>query len=243
MGDLLEALAIDGRIAYVIDGLPVLGTAADQAGHRADDGGTHQHEAQDLLHHGGRSQAPHVQGEQEQGADGADDDGHQVDIRVGDVVQGIAGLDVGDQIPQHVGDLNGLPGDDGHEGAKGSPAGDEGDLLVKCPVGKGHAAAGHGEHGDQFAVAQGNGDHHDQSHNVADGSGDGAAAAGHPAVDGHSPAHADDGAKADAEKVYCTDALLFCLIAHTVSTSFLNILCSLPRFPLEKPGSFAGNAS
>ena len=176
-------------------------------------------------HGGGSCQAAHVQGEQQQGADGADDDGDQVHVGSGDLVEGVTGLDVGDQIAQHVGDLDGLPGDDGHESAKGSPAGDEGHGLVKGAVGECHTAAGHGEHGDQLAVAQGDGDHHDQSQDVTDACGDGAAAAGHPAVDGDGPADADDGAEANAKEVNCTDAFLFGLITHT-STSFLS--CALP---------------
>ena len=228
VGDLLEALgsgAVDGGVGDLIDGLPVAGVAPYQGGDGAHNAGAHQDEAEHLLQGGGSCQAAHVQGEQQQGADGADDDGDQIHIRTGDGVQGITGLDVGDQVTQHVGDLNGLPGDDGHESAKGSPAGDEGYGLVKGAVGEGHTAAGHGEHGDQLAVAQGNGDHHDQGQDVTDACGDGAAAAGHPAVDGDGPADADDGAEANAKEVNCTDAFLFGLITHT-STSFLS--CALP---------------
>ena len=228
VGDLLEALgsgAVDGGVGDLIDGLPVAGVAPYQGGDGAHDAGAHQDEAEHLLQGGGSCQAAHVQGEQQQGADGADDDGDQVHVGSGDLVEGVTGLDVGDQIAQHVGDLDGLPGDDGHESAKGSPAGDEGHGLVKGAVGEGHTAAGHGEHGNQLAVAQGNGDHHDQSQDVTDACGDGAAAAGHPAVDGDGPADADDGAEANAKEVNCTDAFLFGLITHT-STSFLS--CALP---------------
>ena len=217
VGDLLQTVggvAVDGGVGDVIDGLPVVCVAADQGGDGTDDSCTNQDEAQDLLNGSSGSQATHVQGEQQQGGDRADDDGDEIDGLTSHLVQNGTGLDAGDQITQNVGDLNGFPGDDGHECAKRRPAGDERHCLIERLVSKGHAAAGHGEHGDQLAVAQGNGHHHDQSHDVADSSGNGAAAAGHPTIDGHGPAHADDSAKADAEKVNGADTLLFGGITH-----------------------------
>ena len=152
---------------------------------------------------------------EQQGEDGADNDHDEIDVIAHDLIQDGAGLDAGDQIAQHVGDLDGFPGDDKDEAAQGGPAGDQGHLVVERLIGEGHAAAGHGEHGDQLGVAQADGDHHNQNQQVAQCSGHRSAAGGHPAVDGHSPAYTDDGAEADAEKVNCTDAFFFRCITHT----------------------------
>ena len=41
------------------------------------------------------------------------------------------GFDAGDQITEHVGDLDGFPGDDGDEAAQGGPTGDDSDLVIE----------------------------------------------------------------------------------------------------------------
>ena len=192
----------------VIVGLQVLGGAADDRGDSADDTSRDQEHAEELLHASGGSQAAHVQREQQEGADDADDDGDQIDIGVIDVVQRGTGLQAGDQVVQDVGDLDGFPGDDGDERAEGHPAGDHSDLFIEGLVCEGHAAAGDREHRDELAVAQGDGHHHDQSDQVTKASGHGAAGVGHPVVDGNGPADADDGAEADAEEVERADFLL-----------------------------------
>ena len=218
MRDFLQALfctAVNGGIVHVIDGLPVLCVAADQGRNGTDDSSAHQDEAEDLLDHGCCRQAAHVQREQQQGANHADDDGGQIDTTISHLVKGLAVFQAGDQITQNVGDLDGFPRDDRHECAEGRPAGDDGHVLVKRTEGKCHAAAGDGQGGDQFAVAQCDGDHHHQCHDVADTSGDRAAAAGHPAVDGDGPADSDDCAKTNAEKVNCAYAFFLSLITHT----------------------------
>ena len=217
--DLFQPLggsAVDGGVRDIVDGLPVFRVAADESGHRANDGGTHQDEAQHLLHRGGRCQAAHVQGEQQQGGHGANDDGDEIDICPGDLIEGFPALDVGNQVAQHVSDLNGFPRNDGDERAKGRPSRDKRDILVECPIGEGHAAASNGEHGNQLTVAESNGDHHDQRHDVTNRGRNGAAAAGHPSVDGDCPANADDCAKANAEKVNGADTFLFWVVTHTV---------------------------
>ena len=125
----------------------------------------------------------------------ADDDGGQVNTGAVHRVKRVASSQAGDQVTQNVGDLNGFPRNDGDEPAKGCPSGDDGHLIVEGTEGESHAAAGNGEGGNQFAVAQGDGDHHNQCHDVADAGGDGATAVRHPAVDGDGPADSDDRAE------------------------------------------------
>ena len=188
-------IAVQQGVAGVIDGLPVGSIALDEGCDGAQDAGAHQHEAEDLLQHSGGGQAAHVQSEQQQRANNTNDDGGQVHRRTSHRIERVASLQAGDQVTQNVGDLNGFPRNDGDEPAEGCPSGDDGHVAVKGTEGECHAAAGHGEGGNQFAVAQGDGDHHNQCHDVADAGGDGAAAVRHPAVDGDGPADSDDRAE------------------------------------------------
>ena len=57
------------------------------------------------------------------------------------------------------------------------------------------AAAGDGQGGNQFAVAQRDGNHHDQCCDVTETGRNGAATAAHPVVDGDGPADSDDRAE------------------------------------------------
>ena len=193
----------------------MLGAAVEQRGHSADDSGTHQDEAQDLLHTCRRSQATHVQGEQQERTNHANDDGGQMDAGARHIVEGFTVGQPRDQIPQNVGDLNGFPRNDGYEPAKGRPAGNHGDLVIKRTECECHAAAGDGQGGNQFAVAQRDGNHHDQCCDVTETGRNGAATAAHPVVDGDGPADSHDCAKANAEKVNSAYAFFLSLITHT----------------------------
>ena len=155
MGDFLQAV--------VINRLQVGNVALDQSCDGADDGGADQEDAQDLLEGSSGGQAALVQQEQQDGEHRTDDDGGQIDIRLHDGVKGLTSLQAGEQITEHVGDLNGFPRDDGHERAKRCPTGEEGDLLTERCICEGCAAASDGKHGDQLSIDQAEGDHDQQA--------------------------------------------------------------------------------
>lgn len=214
VGDLRQPRAIDGRVADVVDGPEVLCAAPHQAGNGTEDPRPHQDEAEDLLDHGGGLHPPHVQGKEQEGTDHADEDGGQVNAGARHGVEGFPFQDAGDEIAEHVGHLDGLPGNHPDEAAHSGPAGNKGDFLVEGLVGKGHAAPGHRVHGHQLAVTQGDGDHQDQGDEIAQRRGHRPAAVGHPAIDRDRPAHADDGAEPQAEKVDSADAFLGFGVLH-----------------------------
>ena len=191
-----------GADAHIfIDGLPVLGIKLQHGEDHGQDAHANEEDAQNLLHAGSQVRTLVVNKEEEQGDDQADHDMAQIDIRSGQRVQGSAGLDAGDQDGRDVNHIDGLPGHQGQEGAQGTPTGQIGNFFTECLVGKGSGTAGHRHHGNQLGEAQADGNHHDQSQQVAERSGNRTAAAGHPFVQGDGPAHADDGAKANTEKV------------------------------------------
>ena len=210
-----EALMHDFLQAVVIQRLQVSGVALDQSCDGADDGGADQEDAQDLLEGSSGGQAALVQQEQQDGEDRTDDHGGQIDFRIHDGVK-LTDLQAGDQITEHVGDLNGFPRDDGHERAKRRPTGEEGDLLTERCVSKRRTAASDGKHGDQLSIDQAKGDHDQQAEQITYGCGNRTARVDHPVVDGDGPADSDDSAKPDAEKVESADAFFLSLITHTL---------------------------
>src|SRR5699024_10748166 len=98
--------------------------ALDEGGDGAQDAGARQHEAEDLLQNGCGGQAAHVQSEQQQRTNNANDDGGQVNTGAVHRVKRVASSQAGDQVTQNVGDLDGFPRNDGDEPAEGCPSGD-----------------------------------------------------------------------------------------------------------------------
>ena len=115
-----------------------------------------------------------------------------------------------EQYAENINYIYGFPGYYGYECTESRPAGYEGGIIAKGAEGIRHSAACYGQHCTKLAIAKRYRYHHNQGKYVAQRRGQGAAASCHPAVYGYSPAHADYGAKAYAEKV--NGRYLFCLV-------------------------------
>ena len=190
-----------GIVDVFIDGLQVVKVKLEDAADDANGRCCEEDDSHDLLEPGSGDRALGVGPGDDGGDHQTDDQAAQVDIAAVQGVQRSVTPDAGDDHGQHVGDVDGFPGKHKDERTEGGPPGDDGCRLSEGTVGESRTAAGHGEHGGQFAVAQGHRGENYQNHQVTDGGGNGAAAVGHPVVQGEGPAHAHDGAETDGKEV------------------------------------------